>query len=262
MQEKYRLESLQAALQVLELFLESPKVQLGVSEIGRQLDLGKSQVYRILQNLAEYGYISRDPETRQYQLGLKFLLAGRMVSERLDLLHVANPVLDQLWEQTGETVHLVLKTKQGPLCVAERQSVHRLRFFAAVGMRLPWHAGTASKILLAHLPRKQQEEILSGDLEAYTPNTPTEPDELRNDLRQILAAGYATSYGEMTIGARAIGAPIRDYHGSVIATISVVGPSQRLDEQKIDEYTTLVIDAARRVSERLGYLERSDDSKA
>jgi IclR family KDG regulon transcriptional repressor len=256
---RYHLETLQATLRLIDLFLASSEHTLGVSEISRKLDLTKSQVYRILQNLVEYGYIQKDSETRKYQLGLKFLFAGQVVSRRLNLLQEANPVLDELCEQTDETVHFALITDYGPVCIAERQSSHRLRFFASVGMRLPWHAGSASKLLLAYLPPDQQEEILSRDsLEAYTPNTITDPDRLREELETIRCDGYATSNAEMSIGARAAAAPVRDHTGNVIAAISVVGPPERLDAGRMAEVAPLVIDAARKISTRLGFIERTE----
>jgi len=255
---KYRLDTLQAALRLIDLFLESREFRLGVSEISRKLGLGKSQVHRILQNLVEYGYIQQDSETREYRLGLKFLFAGQVVSQRLDLLREANLVLDQLCRETDETVHLVVKADKGPVCVAERQSSHQLRFFASVGMQLPWHAGSASKMLLAHLSPEQQEEILSNrSLESYTPNTITDPDKLREELRKILSCDYATSEAEMGVGARATAAPIRDHTGSVIATVSMVGPAGRLNDHRMAEVTQLVIDAARKISMRLGFVERA-----
>ena len=258
MDKRYHLETLQAALRLIDLFLCSSEHTLGVSEISRKLDLTKSQVYRILQNLIEYGYIQKDSETRKYQLGLKFLFAGQVVSRRLDLLHEANPVLDELCEQTDETVHFAVTTDYGPVCIAERQSSQQLRFFASVGMRLPWHAGSASKLLLAHLPPEQQEEILShGSLEAYTPNTITDLDRLRTELSKIRCDGYATSNAEMSIGARAAAAPVQDHTGNVIAAISMVGPPERLDDQRMAEVTQLVIDAARKISTRLGFVGRS-----
>jgi DNA-binding IclR family transcriptional regulator len=263
LQKKYRLDTLQAALRLIDFLLESSESELGVSEISRGLGLNKSQTYRILQNLVEYSYVNKKPDTRKYQLGTKFLLAGRIVSERLDILREAGPVMDQLRDHTDETVHLVLRRDLGPVCIAERQSSHRLRFFASVGLRLPWHAGSASKLLLAHLPRERREEILSrGSLEAFTPNTITDPERLRTELDQILADGYATSESEMTVGAWAVAAPIHTHTGAVTAAISVVAPPERLEDGKRQVTIARVIDAARAISARLGFVDSRDQLPA
>ena len=251
--QKYLLSTLQATFKLIDLFLESAESELGVSEISRALDMPKGQVYRILQNLVDYGYIQKNQEARKYSLGLKFLFAGQVVSKRLSLLQEAGLVLEQLCTQTDETVHLVLKTDAAPVCVAERQSSHQLRFFASVGAQLPWHAGSASKLLLAYLSPEQQAAILSNcPLKAYTCHTITNPTILQEELKKIMRDGYATSKGEMNIGARAVAAPIYDYTGTVIAALSVVGPSERLNDARMAEITHLVLDAVRVVSARLG----------
>jgi DNA-binding IclR family transcriptional regulator len=254
--DKYRLDTLRAALRLIDHFLTSPKHELGVTELSRELGLTKSQTYRILQNLLDFDYVQKNARTRKYQLGLKFLSAGRVVSQRINLLREARPVLHRLRDRLDETIHLVLTTDKGPVCVAERQSSQRLRFFADVGMRLPWHAGSASKLLLAYLPPEQQEEILAGDgLEAYSPRTITDPARLRAELAQIRLNGYATSHGEMTASARAAAAPIRDHSGAVVATISVVGPADRLADEKMASAIQQVTVAGHEISARLGFVD-------
>jgi IclR family transcriptional regulator, KDG regulon repressor len=250
---QYRLKTVQSALDLVELFLNSPRPDLGVSEIAAATGRGKAEVYRLLQNLAEYGYIQESPTDRKYRLGLKFLQVGRVVSERLSLLNETSPVLDDLARRTGETVHLLMKTPQGPVCIAERQTAHQLRFFARIGLRLPWHAGSASKMLLASMPEAFQEEVLRGELTAYTSRTIRDADELRRELASAAQKGYAISCGEMNAGARAVAAPIRNYSGEVVATVSVIAPDERADEARMAFFIDAVVAAAQTMSERLGY---------
>jgi DNA-binding IclR family transcriptional regulator len=244
----------QAALRLVDLFLESKEYELGASQISRALELSKSQAYRILQNLAEHDWVRQNPDTRKYQLGYRFLWAGQLVQRRLDLLREAGTILDGLRDETDETVHLTVMTEKEPVCIAERQSSHHLRYFTDVGMQLPWHAGSASKLLFAHLPTARQEQILSGSpLRDYTPNTITDPNRLRCELEAIRRDGYATSYAEMSSGACAVAAPVRDHNGIVVASISVVGPIERLKGEKLSTIIRQVTTAGRCISERLGF---------
>lgn len=255
MKSQYRLKTVQSTLELIELLADSPEDELGISEIASLTGKGKTEVFRILVNLAEHDYVQENPITRKYRLGLKFLQVGRVVNERLSLLNEAGPILDELARRTGETVHLVIKTPQGPVCIAERQTSHELRFFARIGMRLPWHAGSASKMLLATLPCAVQDEILHGELSKYTSNTIREPDRLRSELSRAILDGYITSYGEMNAGARAAAAPIWDHTGEVVAAVSVVAPDERADEVRMRLFIECVIAAGRAISERLGYHE-------
>ena len=162
-------------------------------------------------------------------------------------------MLDDLAGLTGETVRLVMKTQQGPVCIAERQTAHQLRFFARIGLRLPWHAGSASKMLLSTMPAEFQEEILRGELPAYTSRTIGTADELRRELASAVKNGYTISLGEMNAGARAVAAPIRDYSGDVVATVGVISPDERADDARMAFLVETVVAAAQTMSERLGY---------
>lgn len=253
MDPRYRLRTVQAACELVDFFSNSPMSELGVSEIADGLQLSKTAVYRLLQNLIEYGYIQENAQTRKYRFGVKFLLLGKIVSERIDLVRESDSVLNELRDQTGETVHLNLITPKGPVCIAERQTSHQLRFFTRVGMVLPWHAGSAGKVLLAFLPQGFQEQLLSGGgLASYTQNTITDADVLRSELANIRVNGYATSNAEVYVGAWAAAAPIRDGDGSVSACVSVVGPRDRMEGRE-EEIVRLVTASAQRISSRLGF---------
>jgi IclR family KDG regulon transcriptional repressor len=251
---QYRLKTVQAALDLVEFFASSPKHELGISEISAGTGMGKAEVYRLLQNFAEHNYIQENPETRKYRLGVKFMFMGQVVAERIDLLREAEPVLDDLARQTGETVHLLLASPQGPICIAERQTTHQLRFFTRIGMPLPWHAGAASKLLLAYMSSEFQDQLLAAaELPAYTAYTTTDPAKLRRELDDIACAGYATSTSELTSGAREAAAPIRNHTGAVVATVSVVSPAARMDDEELARLVDPVMAAAHTISLRIGY---------
>jgi IclR family KDG regulon transcriptional repressor len=253
MDPRYRLRTVQAACELVDFFSNSPMNELGVSELAEGLHFSKTAVYRLLQNLIEFGYIQENANTRKYRFGVKFLLMGKVVCERIDLARESESVLELLRDQTGETVHLNVVTPKGPVCIAERQTSHQLRFFTRVGMILPWHAGSAGKVLLAFSPEPFQEQILAGgELVAYTQNTVTDSRALRTELASIKVNGYATSDAEVYVGAWAAAAPIRDGDGSVSACVSVVGPHDRMESRE-GEIVRLVTAAAQTISSRLGF---------
>jgi DNA-binding IclR family transcriptional regulator len=61
---------------------------------------------------------------------------------------------------------------------------------------------------------------------------------------------------ELEVGLTALAAPIRNAHGDVIASMSVSGPTFRLDEERVDAAVPLLLDAAAEVSHRLGWGQR------
>jgi len=90
-------------------------------------------------------------------------------------------------------------------------------------------------------------------LSAYTPNTVKTLSQLLTDLRMIRKRGYAVDNEEIEIGLRCVGAPIRDYSGTMVGAISVAAPAARLTRQKIYAFVRLVVSTAEEISEKLGY---------
>ncbi|HLS08334.1 IclR family transcriptional regulator C-terminal domain-containing protein, partial [Lentibacillus sp.] len=100
------------------------------------------------------------------------------------------------------------------------------------------------------------EDVISQGLEAHSENNITDPDELRDHLASIRERGYAISTEELREGIKSVAAPIRDHTGKVVSAITVVGPLQRMTNNKIPDIAKKVVAAGKDASERLGYDER------
>ena len=110
-------------------------------------------------------------------------------------------------------------------------------------------------MLLGGLDRTTLDGLL-GRLASYTPATITTKARLREELDLVREQGYAVATDELEVGLTAIAAPIRNAHGDVIASMSVSGPTFRLDHERVDEVVALVVEAAAEVSHRLGWGHR------
>ena len=250
----YTIQALHHALNVLETFLESGRAVQGVSEIGHHLGLNKSRVFRILNTLEQHHFVEREPDTRQYRLGLALMAFGEAVRRRLEIVQVASPILDELAEQSGETVHMGIIEGDQSVCVARRESRHSVRLYAEVGRRAPLHVGGVPKVLLAYLPTKERERVIrQAGLARITDQTITDPDELEANLEQIRRRGYNISVGDLDAQVHSIAAPIYAHSGQVVAAVSIAGPSHRFPPERVERFTRLVCQAAARISRRLGY---------
>ena len=85
-------------------------------------------------------------------------------------------------------------------------------------------------------------------LTPYTPNTIVDRDELRQVLKKIQKQGYAVDEEDFEIGVSAVGAPVRDHTGKVIAGITVTTPTTRFNTQRKDDLIQLVINVSNRIS--------------
>ncbi|MEV1239812.1 IclR family transcriptional regulator [Nonomuraea sp. NPDC050022] len=115
-----------------------------------------------------------------------------------------------------------------------------------MGQRTPSHATSSGKVLLAFGAL-----WLPAEPARFTPSTLTEAGRL--GLAEIRERGWATTVEELEVGLNAVAAPIRGSDGSVVAAVSVSGPSYRLTPERLPEVGALLAEGAREISQRIGY---------
>ncbi|HHC07910.1 MAG TPA: IclR family transcriptional regulator [Actinobacteria bacterium] len=247
------LTSVRNALRVLKAFRHAER-ELGVSELARELGLGKSTVHRLAKTLAAEGFLRQDPATGRYRPGLVLAELGAAVTLNTDFHAAAIGPLEELWKLTGETVQIAHLDGREVVYVERIESSHTLRLFNEVGRRNWAHCTGTGKALLAHLPPDELDAILDGwELPALTPYTIVDHDRLRADLAEVRERGYAQNVNESNIGIASVGAPIRDFDGSVIAAISAAGPTLRLKRTSLEGHAGAVMAAAEAISRNLGW---------
>lgn len=249
----YFLESVDRVLKVLDCFtFETPELRL--TDLSERLGMSKAQVLRIVSTLESGGYLERDTETKRYRLGVRLFHLGMIVSHRMDLRDIALPHLRRLVDLTEETAALFVPDPPGPICVAVVQSRKAMRIFAQLGSRMPWNAGTSSKVILAFLPEAEREQILAvGDFKRHTNFTVTEPDQIRQILGEIRRVGYHVGVRDLDEDATGISAPIFDDSGRIVGAVGVAAPAVRLTEAELARSVALVREATGEISRQLGY---------
>ncbi|MDK2856689.1 MAG: IclR family transcriptional regulator, acetate operon repressor [Bacillota bacterium] len=250
----YNVRAVERAMDLL-LALGRAEPSLGVTELADELHLHKSTVHRLLVTLEGKGFVEQDPASGRYRLGLKLFELGAVVGSRLELRREALPFLKELSEKSGHTVHLVLLSGYDPIYVEKVENPHSVVTYSQIGKKLPLHATAAGKVLLAHLPPTDQEEVLRGRLTAYTPNTITDPAVLRDHLARVVQQGYAVDDEELELGLRCVAAPIRGPRGQVVAALSLSGLTATLTRERLPGLIAAAQETARAISRRLGYSE-------
>lgn len=249
------IQSVDRALAILESFsVERP--ELGVSELSRSLGLNKSTAFGLLSTLEHRGYVEQNPETGKYRLGLRVLDLGTIKLSGLDLARVAKPVLRALVDRLRETVHLAIYDRGEVVYIDKIEGDNALQISSFVGKRNPSYCTGVGKCLLAFQPAEELERVIALGLPARTPETITEPGRLRAALERVRAEGHATDDEEIELGLACVAAPVRNRFGEVCAAVSVSVPTIRASEERRREFTAAVEEAARAVSEGLGYRPR------
>ena len=235
-------------MQLLESIVRS-KSAMGVTELASRLDLGKSNVHRLLQALVELGYVRKNEEGT-YQASLKVWELGTALDPQLMIRSAARVPMQNLLDSIRETVHLSILDGAEVLYIAKLDSPEPVRAYSEVGGRAPAHCVATGKAILAW----QGEDFLkqlAGRLTRHTESTITQPAALQEELQRVRANGYAVNRGEWRDSVWGVGAPIRSSNGTTLAALGISGPALRVRPAHIKKYAAEVMAAADAVAKAL-----------
>ncbi|MGG4492770.1 IclR family transcriptional regulator [Brevibacillus reuszeri] len=245
------LSSVRNSCRLLKIFLDSPK-ELGVTELSKKLQLSKGAVHKLLSTLESEGFIRQNEKNKQYTLGYTLLELGTKVLTNHDIVDFSKPFLSRLVSRTNELAVLCVQDSKDAIYVAKEDSLHPIRFTVESFRRFPLYSTTAARVLLAFQPGSFQDEILEEPLKSYTPHSYTSIEDIKGDLVAIKERGYEISSNRRNNGVTGIAAPIFDSTGHVTASISVIGPTDRVLPKK-EEILQETLDTVREMSVQLGY---------
>lgn len=255
MEDRYAIRSVDRALDILEC-ISAKNGLLTVDQIVSATGLPKTTTFRILATLAARRMVERDPQTQTYRLGMLALVIGVRAMGDLDLRRGARPHLEQLVAATGETVHLSILSDDSALCLDKLDASRSMRMSSFVGFLDPLHCSGVGKALLAFQDEPVRRQLIARmRFEPHTPHTITTPDQLVAQINEIRARGYAIDDEEIEEGLRCIAAPIRDHSGTVVAAVSISGPTTRVTEASVSGIAEAVTNCAQSISRELGALE-------
>lgn len=198
---------------------------VGFAELQRRTGLAKGTLHRVAGDLVKARLLSR--QDGLFHLSGQLFELGMRASVERNLLEVATPFLEDLYERTHETVHLGLREGTEVVYVAKMGGHKQAKVPSRIGGRMPLHATAIGKALLAHAPHETQAEMLSRPLRRFSPRTITAHGLLRKQLDEIVDRGVSFEFEESAVGIVCVAAPILDSSDQAIAAVSVAGPVTR-----------------------------------
>jgi DNA-binding IclR family transcriptional regulator len=242
------LKSVLHALDLLDCFAVDE--ELGVSDIARRLGVAKSTAHRLLTTLCARGLTEQNPETGQYRLGLHLFELGQIAINRVRLRQAAFPLLEELRERTGDTIHLSIPDGAEVVYLERLQTLRGMQLVTPFGRRLPSHATSGGKVLAAYDPVLADARREKGfpALTDYTISNRRQYDRALDETRRL---GYAASFDETTIGLGSVAAPIFDSSGHIRAALSIVDTTDRM-RANAEKMARLAIHASGLLSRRAG----------
>lgn len=252
--------SLEKAIRILSLF-DSEHPELSAHEISKILCIPLSTTYKYLKVFLRNEILNKDQETGRFHPGFKLFKLGVLAAEKISLLKIARPYLESIAKRSLETVVLAIIDGLDLLCVDTIESPRPVKLTMTKGTKLPLHAGAPGKVLLAYKDRPFIQELIQvRGLAKVNKNTITDQGELERELESIRSQGHGRSDSEVDPGTAALAVPVFDHKGRALASVSLIGPMQNLLEKNSEELIGILKDAARGISEKLGYVPIEPDS--
>jgi DNA-binding IclR family transcriptional regulator len=227
-------------------------------ELARHTGLPISTLHRLLAMLTRHHFVERDEDGR-YRLGLTVLQLGHAVWANISLRQIARPMMLDLARRTEDTIYLTLRDNDDGVHVERIDSPLYLRIAEPIGFRRPLFMGASRKAILAFLPPHEVQLILRTANAKLPGKPPVTKTSVLQDLQRIRKSGYAITHGETTEGTVGVAAPLFDSRKVPVAAISVSGPEQRFDQHRMPLLCQVVQEAARAVSQKLGYAPSSGE---
>ena len=224
------LQSLERGLAVLQVFSKDPP-RLTLSDVARLAGITRATARRILLTLEHLGYVRADG--RLFSLTPRVLSLGFGYLSSLNLWDIAQPYMEELVEQTHESCSAATLDLPDIVYVARVPTRRIMTIALGIGSRLPAHATSMGRVLLADLPDDELDAYLAtGPFQAYTERTTVQPEALRAVVRRVRDQGWSMIDQELEMGLRSISAPIRGADGRALAALNIAAAAPRvaLDE--------------------------------
>jgi IclR family pca regulon transcriptional regulator len=252
---RYFINSLAKGLSVLQAFSEADHT-LTLSEIAHALKSNTTTATRLCYTLSELGFIHKDGQ-RRYHLTPKILTLGHSFISGLAWQEVAKYYLEILFKEVQETVNLSILEGSEIIYLIRIRKRKYLPFDIQTGTKLPVYCTAMGKILMAMGPPEKIKPIFKAlEFKPLTAHTITRLDKFLKELDKVRTKGYAINDEELSIGNRALAAPIMNQHGYAVAAINIAVPTTEYSRSQMEKILApQVIRIAREISEALIKME-------
>lgn len=243
------------AINILQT-MDAREPALGVNEIARRIGVHKSTASRILATLEAAQFVSRNPESGRFSIGIGLIALVSPVISSLDVVQMARPYIDRLAQEMGETTSLGFMLGREVIMVEQVPGSRAVGFLARAGARVPAHCTAAGKMFLAHLDPAALRAFFAEPLQRLTSHTKTCQQDLEAELRVARETGYAINIEEYQLESCGISAMIWDATGTPVAALTMAVPKHRFDPAKQQELAEPVVAYAGELSRSLGHVPR------
>lgn len=249
----YTVQVVQKAFDVLEIISECP-TEVSLQTIAAQVGMTRNKVFRIATTLCESGLVEQDPLSGNYRLGVtSFSLAQKVVAHSSIINH-AHPVIEGLARKHDEAVYMAVIRGDDVLFLDMADCNQQIKAVPLLGKQFPFFTNAAGKVMKALESTELIDWLKNIKRGKYKSITDTE--KLASELQEIRAnGGVAVECGGLGEGICSIAVAVKDYAGHVIGAITILGPSFRMFQDRIEnELIPSLVEGATAASMKFGYM--------
>lgn len=253
---RYVVPPVQRALRLLRYIADGNAVK-SPSKAAKELSINRTTLTRLIATLEAERMIEPFPDAEGYRLGIGMATLTARALFSADIVQVADPVLAQLSNQLGLSSHLGILEGRDVIYVVRRVPNLHLISNVRIGSRLPAHASSIGRVILAHMSREQLTTLYASvRLERVTDKTVTTLPALLRQAVRDRQLGLAWSDSNYEAGISSVAAPVFDHTGSVTGGINVSGASRALEgATRRRKIGNALLEAAYEISRRIGYTQ-------
>jgi IclR family KDG regulon transcriptional repressor len=250
MKDKSIIQSVEKVLVILKLFTKNEPM-LTLHNIHQKTGFSKTTAMRFCNTLNSIGFLEKVyiGQLPYYRLGIELFTIGSMVIKTIDIPERTKKYLQDISNQLEDSSYLFIERNNKAYCIdAVKGSYFIQDATTNIGDVLPLNCGGAPLAILAHTEPGRQSEIINflnlGNEEKLY---------LYNRLEVIKTNGYSFSNNEVNLNTAAIGVPIFNHEGMVVAAISVGGIDIRFSNERLPKILEVIKDAGNKLSRELGW---------
>jgi IclR family KDG regulon transcriptional repressor len=254
----FQVRALARGLSIICLF-DVDHREWTIDEMTEQTGLVRMTVYRMARTLESMAFLVRNNSTNRYRLGPAIIAMRYVSDDQSSFVNAARPFLEGLVRETGESVTLAIEVDGYPVCVDIINTTRPFKRRTAPGRILGNVATVHGKLFNAFKSPAERQAMLARPVLQRTTDTVVERETILAELDQVAQDGVSYDIEGTYTGLCAVGAPVRDQFGAVVAAMSVVIPAGRFGPAERVLCTEAVKKAADSFSAYLGWhVGRSD----
>lgn len=223
----YHIGSLEKGVNILKILAAGGPMSL--EEIATEAKMDRSGCHRYLLTFRDLGLLSKTGNSG-YRLTTGLFEIAMMYIHRLGIRQIARPFMEEISQKYNETVNLVVRNGEHVVFLNKIESSHQYRMEIAIGTSHPIYCTAQGKAIIAFRPENERDTFCDTmqSLKAFSANTITSPKAFKEEIVAIRKRGFAINRDEYFAGMSGVAAPVSDYTGFAVYSVSVAGPSDRM----------------------------------